>query len=47
MKVIKTIVRTLKVLFKNLSSPKPTYNLSQTFNDQQTVRIPLKIGNHK
>jgi dolichol-phosphate mannosyltransferase len=47
MKVIKTIVRTLKVLFKNLSSPKPTYNLGQTFNDQQTVRIPLKIGNRK
>ncbi|MEH2434966.1 MAG: glycosyltransferase family 2 protein [Nostoc sp.] len=48
MKIIKTITRTLKVLFKNLTSPAPTTaNVGQTFNQQETVRIPLKMTNRK
>ncbi|MHC5715127.1 MAG: hypothetical protein ACYT04_27295 [Nostoc sp.] len=41
MKILITITRILKLLFKNLSSTPPT------FNQQETARIPLKIGNCK
>ncbi|MBW4674615.1 MAG: glycosyltransferase family 2 protein [Desmonostoc geniculatum HA4340-LM1] len=47
MKILKTIVRTLKLLFKNLSSTRPIPNLDQTFNEPETARIPLKIANRK
>lgn len=47
MKVVKTIVRTLKVLFKNISSTRPVPNLDRTFDGRETVRIPLKIANRK
>ncbi|MBD2514017.1 glycosyltransferase family 2 protein [Nostoc sp. FACHB-973] len=47
MKILKTITRTLKLLFKNLSSTKPTPNLGQTFNDEETAKVPLKIANRK
>jgi dolichol-phosphate mannosyltransferase len=47
MKIIKTITRTLKLLYKNLFSTAPTSNLGQTFNEQETTRVPLKIANRK
>lgn len=47
MKILKTITRTLKLLFKNLLSTGQSSNLSQTFNERQTARIPLKMGNRK
>ncbi|MEH2417802.1 glycosyltransferase family 2 protein [Nostoc sp.] len=47
MKVLKTITRTLNVLFKNLSSTGQSYNSDQAFNQQETARIPLKITNRK
>ncbi|MEH1943624.1 MAG: glycosyltransferase family 2 protein [Nostoc sp.] len=47
MKVLKTITRILNLLFKNLSSTGKTPDLGQTFNEQQIVRIPEKIGNRK
>jgi dolichol-phosphate mannosyltransferase len=47
MKILKTITRTLKLLFKNLTSAAPTANLRQNFNEQELTRVPLKIGNRK
>ncbi|MEH2280919.1 MAG: glycosyltransferase family 2 protein [Nostoc sp.] len=47
MKVLKTITRILKLLFKNLASTEPTSNLGRIFNEQETARIPLKMGNRK
>lgn len=47
MKILKTITRTLKLLFKNLSSTGKTSNLNQTFNEQETARVPLKMENRK
>ncbi len=47
MKILKTITRTLKLLFKNLTSATPTSSLGQAFNEQQTARVPLKMGNRK
>ncbi len=47
MKILKTIIRTLKVLLKNQSFTTPTPNLEQTFNSRETSRIPLKIANRK
>ncbi|MEH2411167.1 glycosyltransferase family 2 protein [Nostoc sp.] len=47
MKVIKTITRILKLLLKNLSSTGQTSNLAQTFNEQETTRVPLKMANRK
>jgi dolichol-phosphate mannosyltransferase len=47
MKILKTIARTLKLLYKNLSSTAQTSNFDQAFNGQETLRIPLKMGNRK
>ncbi|MEH2083284.1 MAG: glycosyltransferase family 2 protein [Nostoc sp.] len=47
MKILKTITRTLKLLFKNLASTQPTSNLGQTFKEQEIARIPLKMANRK
>ncbi|MBD2244678.1 glycosyltransferase family 2 protein [Nostoc sp. FACHB-888] len=47
MKILKTITRTLNVLFKNLSSTGQTSNLANAFNQQETARIPLKMTNRK
>ncbi|QMS89122.1 glycosyltransferase family 2 protein [Nostoc edaphicum CCNP1411] len=47
MKILKTITRTLKLLFKNLTSTPPASNLGQTVNDQGTARVPLKMVNRK
>lgn len=47
MKILKTIIRTLKVLYKNLTSTAQTSNLNQTFNERETARIPLKMANRK
>jgi dolichol-phosphate mannosyltransferase len=47
MKILKTITRTLNVLFKNLSSTGQTSNLGDAFNQQETARIPLKMTNRK
>ncbi|MEH2027861.1 glycosyltransferase family 2 protein [Nostoc sp.] len=47
MKVLKTITRILKLLFKNLASTEPTSNLDRIFNEQETAIIPLKIANRK
>ncbi|MEH2244914.1 glycosyltransferase family 2 protein [Nostoc sp.] len=47
MKILKTITRTLNVLFKNLSSTGQTSNLGDTFTKQETTQIPLKMANHK
>ncbi|MEH2123413.1 glycosyltransferase family 2 protein [Nostoc sp.] len=47
MKVLKTITRILKLLFKNLVSTEPNSNLGQAFKEQETLRIPLKMANRK
>lgn len=47
MKIVKTIIRTLKLLFKNLSSTGQTANLGKTWNQQETSKTTLKIGNRK
>jgi len=47
MKILKTITRTLKLLYKNLLSTGQISNLDQTFNERETGRIPLKMGNRK
>ncbi|WP_392532690.1 glycosyltransferase family 2 protein [Nostoc sp. C117] len=47
MKIIKTIVRTLKLLLKNLLSSRPISSLNQTFNEEETRKVPLKMGNRK
>jgi dolichol-phosphate mannosyltransferase len=47
MKILKTITRTLNVLFKNLSSTGQSSNLGDALNQQETARIPLKMTNRK
>jgi dolichol-phosphate mannosyltransferase len=47
MNILKTIARTFKLLYKNLSSTAQTSNFDQAFNGQETLRIPLKMGNRK
>jgi dolichol-phosphate mannosyltransferase len=47
MKILKTIARTFKLLYKNLSFTGQTSNFYQTFNGQETLRVPLKMGNRK